>query len=345
MALTDSLPTGDSGGLTVADERLILSGLVAKNADGTPRVGVFGTGVLVTGRASMGYDVAPFKAATSRTGTGVELLANDSVTTVATTAAPGANSRIDVIWVRPQFTANADAGNVPVFGVTQGVAQAVPTKPAIPAGALELATATILSTTTTTGTVVITQTAPYTAAAGGVVPVRNATELAAYVAATGQYAHNLATGALYLRGASAWGSTSPGIGMRRTATGGTVSTTYTDLSANTFWTESFRDGFGVYSNGITVPISGVYRISYSVASISGVLCGVTINKGAGVALADLNAASTGTLVQGVAVSATSAELKLTAGDVIRLYGIAQGGGATWRTEAGLSLFQATFVRP
>lgn len=206
MALTDSLPTSDPGGLTVADERLILSGLIAKNADGTPRVGVFpaGTAPLVTGRASMAYDIAPFKAATSRTGTGVELLANDALTTVATTAAPGANSRIDVIWVRPQFTTNADPSNVPVFGVTQGSAAGIPSKPAIPAGALELATAEILSTTTTTSTAVITQTAPLTAAAGGIVPVRNATELAAFVASDGTLARDLMSNTIHQRVAGAW---------------------------------------------------------------------------------------------------------------------------------------------
>lgn len=206
MALTDTLPTGDAGGLTIADERLILSGLIAKNSDGTPRVGVFpaDTNALVTGRASMGYDVAPFKAATSRTGTGVELLANDASVTVTTTAAPGSNSRIDVIWVRPQFTANADAGNVPLLGVTQGTAAAVPTKPPIPAGALELATAEIPSSATTTASVVITQTAQMTAASGGVVLVRSAAELTAFAAADGTTARLSTTGASFRRQAGAW---------------------------------------------------------------------------------------------------------------------------------------------
>lgn len=207
MALTDSLPTADPGGLTVDDERLLRAGLVARNADGSPRVGVFpaGTGVLVTGRASMGYDIAPFLAVTSRTGTGVELVANDAtVTNIPTDPAPGANSRIDVIYVRPQFTARADTGNVPVFGVAKGVAAGVPTKPGIPAGALELATAVIPSSATTTASVVITQTAPLTAAAGGIVPLRSTAELTAFVAADGTTARLLDTGALVRRQGGAW---------------------------------------------------------------------------------------------------------------------------------------------
>lgn len=208
MALTDSLPTGDAGGLTIADERLILSGLIVKNADGTARTGIFPSGAapIVTGRASMGYDIAPFRAVVSRTGAGVELLANDAaVVNVPTDAAPGANSRIDVIYVRPQFTASADASNVPVFGVAKGTAAAIPSKPAIPAGALELATAEILSSATTTASAVITQTARYTAAAGGIVPFRNLVELSAWTTAPqGQYAQDLSTTNLLVRSGSAW---------------------------------------------------------------------------------------------------------------------------------------------
>lgn len=206
MALTDSLPTGDAGGLTVVDERLILAGLIAKNADGSARTGVFPVGAtpLVTGRATMGYDVAPFKGVASRTGAGVELVANDATTTVITTPAPGANSRIDVIWFRTQFTANTDPSNVPIFGVTQGAAAGVPTKPPIPAGAVELATAQVPSTATNTASVVITQTAQWTAMAGGIVPVRSATELAAFTAADDTLALNRQTGAIMRRAGGAW---------------------------------------------------------------------------------------------------------------------------------------------
>lgn len=108
-----------------------------------------GTGPIVTGRATMGYNVGAFIAATSRISTGIELVANEATTIVTTTAA---NSRIDVIWVQPRFVQHADGSNLPLLGVTQGVAAAIPTKPAIPAGALELATAEILSTTTTAAT-------------------------------------------------------------------------------------------------------------------------------------------------------------------------------------------------
>lgn len=204
MTLARSFPTQNPTGLPITDTRRVTAGLIARNADGTPRPGVFptSTALLVTGRATaplMAYDVAPFLAATSRLNTGVELIANDASTTVATTAAPGSNSRIDVIWVRSQFVQHADANNDVVFGVTQGVAALTPTKPAIPAGALELAIAEILSTTTQTSTAVITQTHPYTAAAGAPVLMRNRTELDAWSAPAGAIARTLDTDLEWVR--------------------------------------------------------------------------------------------------------------------------------------------------
>ncbi|PRB08623.1 hypothetical protein CQ047_12140 [Microbacterium sp. MYb72] len=204
MVLTRSFPTQHPSGLPITDTRRVAAALVARNADGTPRAGVFPANAnpLVTGRASMGYDVAPFLAATSRINNGVELIANDAVTVVATTAAPASNSRIDVIWVRSQFVQHADANNDVVFGVTQGTPAGIPAKPAIPQGALELATAEITSTTTTTATAVITQTHTYTAAAGAAVQMRNRVELDAWAAPVGATARTLDTDLEWVRRSS-----------------------------------------------------------------------------------------------------------------------------------------------
>lgn len=208
MALTRSFPTQVPAGQPITDTRRTTAGLVVRNADGTPRPGVFPAAAtpIVTGRASMGYDIAPFLAATSRLNTGVELISNDAVTLLAPAgyAAPQSNSRIDVIWVRSQFMQHADTNNDVVFGVTQGVAAPIPAKPAIPTGALELATATILSTTTTTATVVITQTFQYTASAGGAVWFRNGTDLATWTPADGALAYRIDSAEIYQRRAGAW---------------------------------------------------------------------------------------------------------------------------------------------
>jgi hypothetical protein len=196
MTLTGSLPTEAAAGLSINDWRAIQKGLVVRDAAGVPRLGVIpaGVGSLVTGTAGMAYSVAAFVAATARNANGVEWVANDGAVSVTTTAAPASNSRIDVIWVKPQFNLYGDTGLfAPVFGVTQGTAAASPLKPTIPAGALELATATIPSTATTTlsGGVVITQTYLYTALAGGSLVFRNSAEQSAWVPTEGQVAYRL----------------------------------------------------------------------------------------------------------------------------------------------------------
>jgi hypothetical protein len=198
MALTKSLPTQNPAGLPAADERRHYSGMLARNADGSARPGILPAHIngLVSGRAEMAYDVAPFVAALTRSNTGAELVANDAVTRVLTDPAPGANSRVDVIWVRSLFPLFGDATTDPVFGVAKGVPSApTPAKPAIPSGALELATATIPSTATTTQSsgVVITPTHAFTAMAGGCVLLRNQAEQDAWTPQPGQEAYRLDT--------------------------------------------------------------------------------------------------------------------------------------------------------
>jgi hypothetical protein len=208
------MPTEDATGLSIADWRLIQKGMVAKYASGVPRLGILPshTSAIVTGTAGLAYSVAAHHAVTSRTGTGVEHVANDGPVSVATIAAPGSNSRIDVIWERPRFPLYSDAGQTtPIFGVTQGTAALTPTKPSIPDGALELATAVFTSSDVATSTTVITQTCPYTAAEGGVVLVRNQTELDAWAPHDGSAAYRLDTHDSYFRVAGAWAYAASGL--------------------------------------------------------------------------------------------------------------------------------------
>lgn len=189
-----------------------------------------------------------------------------------------------------------------------------------------------------------TEAAKYAADVGNRIIRANFAALEAYAyKRAGLMGHALDTGANYVHTGSGWGPISPRIGMRRSSTSGTVSSTvYTDLSASSFWVEEFRDGFGAYSAGITVPVTGVYEVSYTITAQQGVLAGVTINKSTGVSVADLVAVATSTPVQGIATATASRKIALTGGDVLRLFGIASAVGGVWRTETGLSSFQVEF---
>ncbi|MEN0021982.1 MAG: hypothetical protein AAGC61_01785 [Microbacterium sp.] len=264
MALTRLLPTQNPAGLPVADHRRIHAGMLARNADGSARPGILPAhaGGLVSGRTDMAYDVAPFVAALARSHTGAEFVANDALTRVATDPAPNANSRIDVIWVRSLFPLFGDATTDPVFGVTKGVASAPsPAKPTIPAGALELGTATIPSTATTTQAsgVVITPTHAFTAMAGGCVLLRNQAEQDAWTPQPGQEAYRLDTKQRLIYVPDA---TTPGwfhVGGKPTLTAPTLT--------------------GIYSSGVPAPrvIEAGGRIS-----LDGVVLSTTANFAAGV---------------------------------------------------------------
>ncbi|MEO6116021.1 MAG: hypothetical protein ABIP33_06515 [Pseudolysinimonas sp.] len=173
------------GVVTPLDHKMAQLGLVAKTAANTIRPGVFwdGNATIVSGKANMSYDVRALAAVLSRGATsGAVMLTNDGVFNVVTTAAPGSNSRYDVVYLwQREFSIDGTDSN-PVIGVVQGTAAASPTVPSLAAfpGAIALAQILVPAgvTATNTGTT-ITQTAPFTAAAGGVVTFRNSTERSA----------------------------------------------------------------------------------------------------------------------------------------------------------------------
>ena len=185
-------------GTTALEVRQGLAGLLASAGGIAARPGVFAGAptLLVTGTAGWNYSVPAAHFAVSRGASdGVHIFGNDGATSIATGAAPGAGtSRIDIVWVRhPSNTENSDTNSVPVFGCSQSLASATPLAPSIPAGALELARNTMLSTATTTASAgnAIVQTFPWTALRGAPIPVRNQSERIALVSSEGLQAHRL----------------------------------------------------------------------------------------------------------------------------------------------------------
>lgn len=172
------------GVVTPADHKLALSGLLTKTSGNAIRPGLFwgGNANIIVGKANMSYDVIAFTGALSRgASSGTTLGANDGTLNVTTTAAPGSNSRIDIIyWWQREYSLDGTDSN-PVIGVVQGTAAASPTAPSLAAfpGALEIGRATVGAGITATTSATITQTAPFTAVDGGVVMFRTKTEMVA----------------------------------------------------------------------------------------------------------------------------------------------------------------------
>lgn len=205
--------TGNGVGVvTPTAHKLAQSGLIVKTggAANAIRAGVFygGTDAIVSGTGTMSYNVGAFTAALSRGGSsGTVLLANDGTVNIATTAAPGSNSRIDTVYVwQREFSLDGTDSN-PVIGVAQGTAAASPTAPSLAAfpGALALANITVPAgvTATNTGTT-IAQVAPFTATAGGIIAFRTTTERDAATVGLNQKCVVLSNGAEYQKTASGW---------------------------------------------------------------------------------------------------------------------------------------------
>ena len=175
------VPINGDIGTTDVEARLADAALFAENSPGVPRSGLLGAPALVvTGTGTMNYSIAPCKPVMARTvGEGVYRWSIDGTTTVPTIAAPSSNSRIDIIWTKQNDQAKGDPDNLAVVGVSSGVAAPTPAAPSIPAGALELARATVGALITGTSSASITQTFTHTALRGAPIPVRNDTERAA----------------------------------------------------------------------------------------------------------------------------------------------------------------------
>lgn len=210
MALSNSL-FAVSGKATFFDARRDMSGLfVCDNTTMKPIAGILDRSQdnLVTGRSdSMSVTVHAFNAVLNRYG--ALLLQNDGDVKVPLSAAPSANSRIDVVYVKQNETRPpmSDGSDVAMFGVVRGVAAATPVAPAVPAGALALAQVLLpagVSNTAAAG-VVITQTYIGAALKGDMLRVQTSAQRDAMtMVPEGTLLHNVADGCDYVRRDNAW---------------------------------------------------------------------------------------------------------------------------------------------
>ncbi len=268
---------GSNNGTTPKGARLALGGLLSGNGayplDVRTGVLVDAGGVVVSGLGSMSYFVRAFCAVTAASASnGPTVVANDSSVVVATTAAPGSNSRIDVIWVRQHHVAGDGATDPDVtceIGVTNGTAAAVPAVPAIPTGALSLAQVTVPSGTVATNTLTFTRTFKWTAANGSVIPMTTTERDALSGVYNGRVIFNETTSTLQTYISGTW--VSAGGGQANPIWFGVLTATDTAITTNvetaiTTWSVHAvhsRPGTGnfSYSAGVLTCLkTGMYRV-------------------------------------------------------------------------------------
>lgn len=205
MALRNSL-FAVSGKASFLDARRDMSGLfVCDNTTMMPIAGILDRSQdnLVTGNSnSMSVTVHPFNAVLNRYG--ALLVQNDGNASVPLSAAPSANSRIDVVYAKQNETRSpmSDSSDNPMFGVVKGVAAATPVAPDVPAGALALAQVLLPAgvSNTAAGGVVITQTYIGAALKGDMLRVQTSAQRDALTTVPeGTLLHNVADDNDYLR--------------------------------------------------------------------------------------------------------------------------------------------------
>ena len=210
MALRNSL-FAVSGKASFMDARRDMSGLfVCDKTTMMPIAGILDRSQdnLVTGNSnSMSVTVHPFNAVLNRYG--ALLIQNDGNVNVPLNAAPSANSRIDVVYVKQHEKRSpmSDSSDVPAFGVVKGTAAAVPVAPAVPDGALALAQVLLpagVSNTAAAG-VVITQTYIGAAMKGDMLRVQTSAQRNALTGVPeGTLLHNVADNCDYVRKDGKW---------------------------------------------------------------------------------------------------------------------------------------------
>ncbi|HLV58040.1 MAG TPA: hypothetical protein VKY81_04105 [Natronosporangium sp.] len=193
--------------------RQALGGLLYKARPGTPNIGRFGArwGVLqntsqnevdVSGLTVTVGDLNCVISTTGSTSRGSYLCAIPSVQHELAPA-DGTNPRIDLL-IAEVLDDHADSSGDLIPGRTRvltGTPASSPTAPTLPDGALELAQLTVPANS---ASATLSYTAPYTVAAGGIVPVRDVSGLPPGVRREGMYADNAETDQLMRFSGSAW---------------------------------------------------------------------------------------------------------------------------------------------
>lgn len=213
MTLSNSI-FAVSGRATFLDARKDMSNLFACDTSLEPHPGLLTVGgsgaasgnVVVGMNNRMAVTVRPFQAILNRLG--ALLIMNDGDVVVPLQAAPSANSRIDVVYVkqREKRAPISDSEDGPILGVVTGTANLTPVAPHVPDGAIPLAQVKVPSgvTNTTASGVVITQVYPFAATRGEELRFRSKDEMNAFAAVDGTKAVTLSDNAHYVRNGGKW---------------------------------------------------------------------------------------------------------------------------------------------
>ena len=343
-----------NNGTTPVGARLALGGLLAGNG-ASPldvRAGVLADsgGAIVSGAANMSYNVRAFRAVSlASAANGPVIAANDATVNVVTTAAPGSNSRYDLIWARQHLVTgdgHSDSDVIYEIGVTQGTVAASPTIPAAPAGAIGLTAALVTAGVTATSGLTYTRVHAWTVANGGVIPIYTLTERNAISPYAGMVIWYVPDLRMQVYDGTTWKPVGSGLSnpiaiLTKTANQSITNGSYVDVTWSTAPDNSPGTGhFTISSTTVTVLKAGLYRVKAECMFETGGTGNrfVRLMKNGVEVLTNRLTISTSNLP--VSVDRT---LLLAANDVLKIMSQVTGGAAANMTGSAVApLYQTAF---
>lgn len=315
-------------GTTPVEARKALAGMFQRLPDGSPRPGLLAPAQIV-GTAGWAYSVPAVPMLLARgTADGVVLAGNDGTLSVTTDPAPATGSRIDIVYAIHHDVDNADGDSEMVVDVEIGDPSGTPVAPSIPAGAMELARATVPSTAANTLGATISQTAPIAAVLGADFQVPNVASLARIVnPVAGMRAVVAADGSVRTNvdgTTSGWVPIRPDTAIAGRRSGGSSQSipnaVVTELNVGST-ADHLQGGVALSGNGLSVSVSGWYQVSAGLrwGTDSAGTRQMRLLVNGNTYLLDL------TTDTGSAVNLVSTQVWLAAGDVVTIAGYQSSG--------------------
>ncbi len=192
---------------------------------------------------------------------------DDATNTGSVTAADATNPRLDIVYATLSDPAEGDGSSAPgvAFGYLAGTPAATPAAPATPARSMLLSTISVPKVGS--GSPTTSDAAPFTAAAGGIIPVRNLAARAALTAFKGLMVFRLDNNVVEVYDGGAWGGVSDVLAVAQ-------------LDLISFATVPVGTRLIRYS-GSTVAVTsagGHFQVTFPAAFPNGVL-GITVSNG------------------------------------------------------------------
>lgn len=290
IVIRDGLHTGADpatptvGVVSAEDARLSNAATFARSTTGLGvRTGVLYHGVTAllaataTTAPSMTVTVAPLAIVGQKAaGEGVYVPVSVATAIIDIAAAPGSNSRVDVIFAMQRDAGSAtspDALTQGEVGVVTGTAAVSPTKPAIPVGAVEIGTVTVAAgaSATTGAQVAVATTCRWTVPLGAPIPVRSLTERAALTQYDGLLANRLDTNVLERSDGATWSPVQGAAAMIRVRATADQAGFGSGVWSGMNWAQDYVKGAtGVFSavaaGTTTVLVDGIYRLTLHVTA-------------------------------------------------------------------------------